>query len=80
MSRTGTAAKSRSASDTTIADLLRTVCPPRSDTTGCHVVAVGQEFLLVIQGPEAHTLVSRVLTFIDSLHEQSKVVEARLND
>lgn len=61
----------RTAEDTTVAEILETVAPPRQDTTGVHLVAVGQSYLLVIQGPEALHLSRLVLDFVDALHERA---------
>jgi hypothetical protein len=61
----------RTAEDTTVAEILETVAPPRPETTGVHLVAVGQSYLLVIQGPEALHLSRLVLDFVDALKERA---------
>ena len=61
----------RTVADTTVEEILNTVCPPRSDTTGAHLVACGPEaYLIVIQGPESRRLCARTLEFLDALYEK----------
>lgn len=65
--------QTRTAADTTVKEILDTVCPPRSDTTGAHLVSCGPDaHLLVIQGPESRWLTARVLEFLDALHERTE--------
>jgi 3-deoxy-D-arabino-heptulosonate 7-phosphate (DAHP) synthase len=61
----------RTAEDTTVAEILTTVAPPRDDTTGAHVVAAGEAFLIVIQGPESVHLTRMVLDYIEALSAQA---------
>lgn len=62
----------RTAEDTTVAELLETVAPPREGTTGAHLVSVGpHHYFLVIQGPEATWLTARLLEVIDALADQA---------
>jgi hypothetical protein len=68
-----TASKSRTAENTTVSELFKTVAPPREGTTGAHVVSVGPNYMIVIQGPEALHLTRRVLDYIEKLSEQANV-------
>jgi hypothetical protein len=68
--------QSRTAEDTTVAELFSTVAPPREQTTGVHVIAVGPNYLLAIQGPEALHMTRLILDFVDTLHE---VAESKKN-
>ena len=63
-----TETKPRSAEDTTIAELLDTVAPPRSGTTGVHVVNVTPNYLVVVQGPEALHMTRLILDYVEALH------------
>jgi hypothetical protein len=69
--------KSRTAEDTTVAELFNTVAPPRDGTTGVHLVAVGQNYLLAIQGPEALHMTRLILDFVDALKEREEEKNAK---
>lgn len=62
----------RTAEDTTVAELLETIAPPRDDTTGVHLVAVGQTYLLAVQGPEALHMTRLILDFVEALHSKAE--------
>lgn len=49
---------------------METIAPPREGTTGAHLVAVGQDYLVVIQGPESRWLAARVLEYLEALQAQ----------
>lgn len=61
----------RTPEDTTLAELMETVAPPRSEVTGVHVIAVGTDWLLAIQGPESLRMTRLILDFVTALHEQA---------
>jgi len=64
----------RTTSDTTVAEILDTVAPPREGCTGCQLVTCGpEEFLLVIQGPEGRDLTHKILDYVDALYKASEV-------
>jgi hypothetical protein len=63
---------SRTAENTTVAELFETVAPPRDNTTGVHLVAVGKNYLLAIQGPEALHMTRLILDFVDALKEYAE--------
>lgn len=65
-------AKTRTAEDTTVAELFETVAPPRDGTTGVHLVAVGKNYLLAIQGPESLHMARLILDFVDALAERAE--------
>lgn len=68
-----TTSKHRTADNTTVAEIFKTVAPPREGTTGAHIVAVGGNYMIVIQGPEAVKLTGLVLDYIEKLKEKTDV-------
>lgn len=62
--------KARTAEDTTVAELLETVAPPRAGQTGVHLVAVGRDYLIAVQGPESLHMARLILDFVDALKER----------
>jgi hypothetical protein len=63
----------RTAEDTTVAELFQTVAPPREGTTGAHLVAVGDNYMLLIQGPEAVALTRHILDFVEAIHDRAAI-------
>ena len=76
-----TPAAKRDATNTTVAEVLDMIAPPREGTTGAHLVQVampdGPAYLIAIQGPEARVLALRVIDFVDALktREEEKQLE-----
>jgi hypothetical protein len=68
----GVVKSARTAENTTVAELLETIAPPREGTTGVHLTSVGQSYLLAIQGPEALHMARLILDFVEALYETSE--------
>jgi hypothetical protein len=66
----GLAVAERTAEDTTVAELMETIAPPRDGTTGVHLTAVGPDYLLAIQGPESLHLARLILDFVEALYAE----------
>ena len=62
----------RTAEDTTLAELLETIAPPREGTTGVHLTSVGPAYVLTVQGPEALHMTRLILDFVEALHEKAE--------
>jgi hypothetical protein len=64
----------RTASNTTLEEILNTVKPPRKDTTGAHVVGIAEHdaWMLIMQGPEATDLMRLVLEFVETLYDEAE--------
>jgi len=63
------AAATRTMEDTTVAELMETVAPPRPNATGVHVIGVGKDFLIAVQGPESLHMTRRILDFVEAMHQ-----------